>query len=61
MPTMEGNVFVEEYGVKFGRVKQADYGETYREDVTYDFNVLDYIEERTFGRSSGNQAWFYKK
>ena len=61
MPTMEGNIFVEEYGVKFGRVKQADYGETYREDVMYDFNVLDYIEERTFGRSSGNQAWFYKK
>ena len=61
MPTMEGNIFVEVYGVKFGRVKQADYGETYREDVVYDFNVLDYIEERTFGRSSGNQVWFCPK
>ena len=61
MPTMEGNLFVEVFGVKFGRVKQADYGETYREDVMYDFNVLDYIEERTFGRSSGNQVWFCPK
>ena len=61
MPTMEGNLFVEVFGVKFGRVKQADYGETYREDVVYDFNVLDYIEERTFGRSSGNQVWFCPK
>ena len=61
MPTMEGNLFVEVFGVKFGRVKQADYGETYRDDVVYDFNVLEYIEERTFGRSSGNQVWFCPK
>ncbi|MBO7311058.1 MAG: hypothetical protein J6U86_06680, partial [Clostridia bacterium] len=46
MPTLINNIFVEEYGVKFGRIKQADEGTEYREDVMYDFNVLAYIEER---------------
>ena len=60
MPTFIGNIFVEEYGVKFGRVKQADAPD-YRDDVIYNFKVLAYIEERTFGRSKDNEAWFAKK
>ena len=60
MPTFIGNIFVEGYGIRFGRVKQADEPE-YREDVNFDFNILAYLEERTFGRSHDNEAWFVKK
>ncbi|MBO7310662.1 MAG: hypothetical protein J6U86_04645, partial [Clostridia bacterium] len=59
MPTFEGNIFVEEYGRKFGQIEQSDTPEK-QIDAAHNFDVLAYINERTFGRSKDNEIWFYK-
>ena len=60
MPTFEGNIFVEEFGRKLGQVLQ-DKDPAQQVDAKFDFDSLDYINERTFGRSKDNEIWFYKK
>ena len=60
MPTMEGNIFVEEFGRKLGQVELSNTPASH-DDAKFDFNSLAYIVERTFGRSKDNEIWFYKK
>ena len=60
MPTFTGNIFVEEFGRKLGQVLQ-DKDPAQQVDAKYDFDALAYINDRTFGRSSDNEIWFYKK
>ena len=59
MPTFEGNIFVEEFGRKLGQVEQSDT--PYQQvDAIFNFDSLQYLSERTFGRSKDNEIWFYK-
>ena len=60
MPTFEGNIFVEEFGRKLGQVLQ-DEDPAQQIDAKFDFDALEYLNERTFGRSSGNEIWFKKQ
>lgn len=61
MPTFSGNIYVEEYGRKFGQIEQSDTPYS-QEDVRFDFNSVEYLAERSLGKSDGtDEFWFYKK
>lgn len=59
MPTFEGNIFVEQYGRKLGQVWQSETPDQ-QIDAKFDFDSIDYLSERTFGRSKDNEIWFAK-
>ncbi|MBO7310273.1 MAG: hypothetical protein J6U86_02630, partial [Clostridia bacterium] len=57
MPTLEGNVFVEEYGRKFGQIELSNTPASH-DDARYNFDIPEYITERTYGRSKNNRCLF---
>ena len=61
MPTFTGNIFVEEYGRKFGQIEQSDTPEV-QIDAKFDFETAKYLIERTLNKSdSSNEFWFIQK
>ena len=61
MPTFTGNIFVEEYGRKFGQVEQSDTPEQ-QVDAKFDFDTAKYVIERTLNKSdSSNEFWFIQR
>ena len=58
MPSFSGNIFVEEYGRKFGQVEQSDTPEQ-QIDANFDFDTAKYLAERCLGKSDDtNEFWF---
>ena len=61
MPTFTGNIFVEEYGKKFGQIEQSDTPEQ-QVDAKFDLDTSKYVIERTLNKSDhSNEFWFYQK
>ena len=58
MPSLSGNVFVEQYGRKFGQIEQSETPQN-QTDAIFNFDVAAYVAERTLGKSDGtDQFWF---
>ena len=58
MPTFTGNIFVEEYGRKFGQIEQSNTPEQ-QVDAKFDFQTAKYLIDRTLNKSdNSNEFWF---
>ncbi len=58
MPSLSGNIFVEQFGRKFGQIEQSETPQS-QEDAIFNFDVAAYVAERTLGKSDGtDQFWF---
>lgn len=61
MPSFSGNLFVEEYGRKFGQVLQ-DEDPAQQIDAKFDFDCAKYLAESSLGKSDEtNEFWFIQK